>query len=491
MKVSWTRGSGDKVLVVAHQGAAVDGSPANETDYTANAAFRSGSQIGTGNYVVYKGTGTNVTVTGLTADTSYHFRAYEFNDTINSKYDTDAATGNPNNRNTLANAPGVPVATAATAITETGFTANWNGVAGATGYRLDVATDNGFTSFVTGYNSKDMGNTTSASVSGLTGNTTYYYRLRAQNAGGTSSNSNTISAGTFCTAPVATSATSITETGFAANWNTSTGATGYRLDVATDNGFTSFVSGYNNKDAENVTGSAISGLSACTTYYYRIRAVSNAGTSNNSNTISVTTADGTGVPADVQDAAPNNGDGNGDGIKDSLQTNVASLPSKTAGQSYLTVAITGCGQLESVATSTYASVGTPDAGYTYPFELVAFNIPCASANVRIYYHGAESLADLIYRKFGPTPSDWNTSIWYEMPDVTFGIKEIGGETVPYAEFTLTESQLGDDTLGYPIVDQGGVARANAIPTLNEWGMILLGILLGAATVRGVRRRRSV
>ncbi len=89
--------------------------------------------------------------------------------------------------------------------------------------------------------------------------------------------------------PVATSAGSITFTGFSAKWNSVTGATGYYLDVATDNGFSSMVSGYNNKDVGNVTTSGVTGLSASTPYYYRLRAYNASGTSDNSNTITVTT----------------------------------------------------------------------------------------------------------------------------------------------------------------------------------------------------------
>ena len=37
-----------------------------------------------------------------------------------------------------------PVATAATNINSTSFTANWDAVTGATGYRLDVSTSNTF-----------------------------------------------------------------------------------------------------------------------------------------------------------------------------------------------------------------------------------------------------------------------------------------------------------------------------------------------------------
>jgi PKD repeat protein len=79
MTVSWTRGNGTSVLVVAHAGSAVNSDPVSGTSYTANAAFGSGSQIGTGNYVIYKGTGTSVNVTGLSTATTYHYAIYEFN----------------------------------------------------------------------------------------------------------------------------------------------------------------------------------------------------------------------------------------------------------------------------------------------------------------------------------------------------------------------------------------------------------------------------
>jgi hypothetical protein len=90
-------------------------------------------------------------------------------------------------------APSAPTANAATGISTTDFTANWSSVAGATTYYLDVATDVGFTSFVPGYNNLNVGSVTSYNVAGLSCNTTYYYRVRAGNACGTSPNSNSIS----------------------------------------------------------------------------------------------------------------------------------------------------------------------------------------------------------------------------------------------------------------------------------------------------------
>jgi hypothetical protein len=82
--IGWTRpssGGGNNVLVVARSGSAVNADPTNGTTYSANAAFGSGTQIGTGNYVVYKGNGSSVNLTGLTAGTAYHFAIYEYNDT--------------------------------------------------------------------------------------------------------------------------------------------------------------------------------------------------------------------------------------------------------------------------------------------------------------------------------------------------------------------------------------------------------------------------
>lgn len=374
--------------------------------------------------------------------------------------------------------PAAPVADAATAVTPTGFTANWETVSGATGYRLDVSTISDFSSFVTGYQDLDVGTNLTQVVSGLSEVTTYYYRVRAVNGGGTSASSNKITAQTSASlpnittqpsdqsvtvgsnvtfsvtatsvttlsyqwqaqpsggsfadisgetsstltlnnvqmadsgtayrviltnaggpvtssvatltvtaasvppsittppqsqsvplggtvtlsvvasgtgpftyvwmngstvvtdaashisgsatasltisnvqladggsytvtvshgsdsitsapavltvipppaAPTASAATAVSTNGFTANWTTVSGATGYRIDVATDNAFANLVTGYNNLDAGNVLTANVSGLSANTAYYYRVRAYNTAGASSSSNTIMVTT----------------------------------------------------------------------------------------------------------------------------------------------------------------------------------------------------------
>jgi len=90
--INWVRGNGENVLVIARQGAAVDSYPIGVSDFTANALFGSGAQIGTGNYAVYNGTGTSVAVTGLSPGLTYHFAVYEYN--ASNCILTPALTGN-------------------------------------------------------------------------------------------------------------------------------------------------------------------------------------------------------------------------------------------------------------------------------------------------------------------------------------------------------------------------------------------------------------
>jgi hypothetical protein len=106
MQISWTNGTGSSRLVLMKAGAAVSSTPTDATSYTASTTFGSGSQIGSGNYVVFAGSGSSVTVTGLTAGTTYHVQVFEFNNPVTTAlYLTTAATGNPASQATLSLAP--------------------------------------------------------------------------------------------------------------------------------------------------------------------------------------------------------------------------------------------------------------------------------------------------------------------------------------------------------------------------------------------------
>lgn len=101
MNVAFTRGNGTGgVLIVAKSGSSVNTDPTSGTSYTANSTFGSGSQIGTGNYVVYNGAAAsvstasgNISVSGLSASTTYYFAIYEYN-TTSTCYNLAELTGN-------------------------------------------------------------------------------------------------------------------------------------------------------------------------------------------------------------------------------------------------------------------------------------------------------------------------------------------------------------------------------------------------------------
>jgi hypothetical protein len=185
--------------------------------------------------------------------------------------------------------PEAPVATAATSPTSSGFTANLNAVAGATGYRLDVSTASDFSSFVSGYNNLDIYNVTTYPVTGLSGGTTYYYRVRAYNAYGTSGLSNVISQAVVLAAPVATAAIDVTAVDFVATWEMDSSPDGFLLDVSVDDAFVDFVPGYNNLDVGSVLSFLIGHLGSESTYYYRVKAYIGTAISGDSNVISQTT----------------------------------------------------------------------------------------------------------------------------------------------------------------------------------------------------------
>ena len=70
-----------------------------------------------------------------------------------------------------------PVSPDAIVSTRSSFPARWNPISGATSYRLDVSTASSFDSYVTGYQSLEVGATTWQVVTGLSPDTTYYYRV--------------------------------------------------------------------------------------------------------------------------------------------------------------------------------------------------------------------------------------------------------------------------------------------------------------------------
>ena len=107
LTADWTRGDGDKLAVFMKETTTGSASPVDETTYTGNSSFGSGTQIGsTGWYCVYNGTGTTVDITNLTEKTDYRIMACEYNgEYADEVYLTDTSTENPVNEHTVAEEP--------------------------------------------------------------------------------------------------------------------------------------------------------------------------------------------------------------------------------------------------------------------------------------------------------------------------------------------------------------------------------------------------
>lgn len=168
---------------------------------------------------------------------------------------------------------------------------SWNGSSGAGSYRVQVSASPAFTTLA--YNQSVTG--TSTSVSGLSANTVYHWRVNATNGGGTSAWSATSSFTTAASPPATSPATPTllspanAATGVSVpatlSWNVAARATSYRAQVSLSSSFGTRVI----NRSVTTTSTIASGLAARTRYYWRVRASNAIGNSGWSSVRSFTT----------------------------------------------------------------------------------------------------------------------------------------------------------------------------------------------------------
>jgi len=166
---------------------------------------------------------------------------------------------------------------------------------------------------------------------------------------------------------------------------------------------------------------------------------------------------GDGVPDEIEDNAPNGGDGNNDGIPDSEQAYVASLPNAVDGE-YVSVVSPSETALENVQA---VSPAYPPEGVEFPVGIFEFTV----SGVEI---GGSTIIEILlpagvpvesYYKYGPTTGDL-TPHWYEfLYDGTTGAEILSDRVILH----LVDGQRGDDDLvaNGEILEPGGPS-----PSLN-------------------------
>jgi hypothetical protein len=124
MNLRWTRGNGDRRIIVAREGQAVDAMPVDGTVYVPKDDFRLAPELSPGQRVVYDGTGASTDVDGLNPGTHYFYKIFEYGGTGT---DIDyLTTAFAETDSTTIVAPTIPVSNIAfSALTPGSVTVSW------------------------------------------------------------------------------------------------------------------------------------------------------------------------------------------------------------------------------------------------------------------------------------------------------------------------------------------------------------------------------
>jgi VCBS repeat-containing protein len=187
-------------------------------------------------------------------------------------YTNVSLTGNLNPGPTL-NTLTAPSGLTITGKTSSTATLSWSDVAGETGYSIERSAD--------GVNFAQVGTTaagvTTYTATGLADFNRYYFRVRAQDASGVSQPSSVVNGVTRAGAVSNLRVISYNQTTLVLDWTDAGGETSYRLERS-PNGTDSWTT-VSSSIAKNVPIYSNTGLSAATTYYYRVVTVDSLGDS--------------------------------------------------------------------------------------------------------------------------------------------------------------------------------------------------------------------
>jgi hypothetical protein len=250
----------------------------NSSDEDSFRIYRSTDNI---NFFWYLTAGANATTfsdTGKTAATTYYYRVKAHNP------GGESPPSNTANATTFG-PPSAASNLTATAISASQINLSWtDNSSDEDGFKIYRSTDNVNFAFYATVGA----NVTTRSNTNLSSGTTYYYRVLAYNAGGSSGYSNVANATTFSlpATPTNLTATAVSSSQIDLTWvDNSNDETNFRIYRSTNG--VNFVFTYNL--GPNVTSFSDTGRTAGTTYYYQVAASNSNGISAFSNTVSATT----------------------------------------------------------------------------------------------------------------------------------------------------------------------------------------------------------
>lgn len=209
--------------------------------------------------------------------------------------------------------------------------------------------------------------------------------------------------------------------------------------------------------------------------------------------------DSDGITLETENAAPNSGDANNDGIPDSQQAGVSSFENAVTGKP-VSLAITSdeeCFIGNSVVTA--SSELSVDTTYTYPLGLLDFTVECGddgfTATVKQYFYDAPA-SDFVLRKY-------INGQYINVDGATMERQAIAGRQVLVVTYNVTDGGPldADGEVNGVVVDPAGPALTVAVPGAPNTGfarqqsaahMLLVSVaalVVGSLIVVGIRSRR--
>lgn len=187
--------------------------------------------------------------------------------------------------------------------------------------------------------------------------------------------------------------------------------------------------------------------------------------------------DGDGISDTEEDAGPNGGDANADGVADKSQATVTSFVSQASQKNiYMTFVTSGCANNARADDVDARTLNKPDTAYGYPYGLIDFALRCtqgATAHVTSYVYVDDDPSKYSLRKY-----NYQSQLFSTLASGSITKATLGGQTVLKTEYDITDGGPLDEDgeANGVILDPIGLAIAGYQYDLPQVGVALVYIL---------------